>query len=102
MRRPHLQPRPSSKSSSLTDVYKRQKDDGSAPWTSDWNIGDVNQKNEYASVDSNGFVTVISAGDTTLHAFGRNGVTKVDGAYVETQKNITVVEVCLLYTSRCV
>lgn len=35
----------------------------------------------------------ISAGDTTLHAFGRNGVTKVDGAYVETQKNITVVEV---------
>ena len=69
------------------------KDDGSAPWTSDWNIGDVNQKNAYASVDSNGVVTGISAGDTTLHAFGRNGVTKVDGAYVETQKNITVVEV---------
>lgn len=67
-------------------------DDGSRPWESNWSSTSGNQQNSIASVDGNGVVSGLSAGETTLYVFGREGLTSVSGTYVEDTKEITVVE----------
>ncbi|MGN0562058.1 MAG: Ig-like domain-containing protein, partial [Candidatus Fimenecus sp.] len=67
-------------------------DAGARPWTSAWSSTSGNQENAIASVDNNGVVSGNSAGITDLYVFGREGVTKVDGSYVEAIKQIQVVE----------
>lgn len=67
-------------------------DDGGRPWESKWSSTDGNTENSFASVDSNGMVYGKSAGTTTLWLFGREGVTSVDGSFVESSKEINVVE----------
>lgn len=67
-------------------------DAGARPWTSAWSSTSGNQQNAIASVDNNGVVSGNSAGTTDLYVFGREGVTKVDGSYVEAIKQIQVVE----------
>ncbi len=67
-------------------------DDGSRPWAAEWSSTGGNQQNSIASVDGNGVVSGLSAGNTTLYVFGREGTTRVDGSFVEATKNIQVVE----------
>ncbi len=67
-------------------------DDGSRPWEDSFSISGGNQQNSVASVDNNGVVTGLAAGDTTLYAFGKKGLTSIDGAYIEDTHAITVVE----------
>lgn len=67
-------------------------DDGSRPWTADWSSTSGNQQNSVAAVDNNGVVSGVSAGETTLYVFGREGTTKLDGSFVEATKQIQVVE----------
>lgn len=67
-------------------------DDGARPWISNWNSTSGNQQNSIATVDNNGIVSGVSAGETDLYVFGREGATKVDGSYVEAIKQIQVVE----------
>lgn len=67
-------------------------DAGARPWTSAWGSTSGNQENAIASVDNNGVVSGNSAGTTDLYVFGREGVTQVDGSYVEAIKQIQVVE----------
>lgn len=67
-------------------------DDGSRPWESNWSSTSGNQQNSIASVDGSGVVSGLSAGETTLYVFGREGLTSVDGSFVEATKDITVVE----------
>lgn len=69
-----------------------QTDAGERPWTSDWSSTDGNRQNSVASVDNNGVVSGVSAGETTLYVFGREGATKVDGSFVEAAKQIQVIE----------
>lgn len=67
-------------------------DAGARPWVSAWDSTSGNQQNAIASVDNSGVVSGNSAGITDLYVFGREGVTKVDGSYVEAVKQIQVVE----------
>lgn len=67
-------------------------DDGSRPWEPDWDSTSGNQQNSVASVDNNGTVTGLAAGSTTVWYFAHEGLTSVDGSYVEATKDITVVE----------
>lgn len=67
-------------------------DDGSRPWESDWDSTSGNQQNSIASVDNNGMVTGLAAGSTTVWYFAHEGLTSIDGSYVEATKDITVVE----------
>ena len=67
-------------------------DDGSRPWEPDWNSTSGNQQNSVASVDNNGTVTGLAAGSTTVWYFAHEGLTSIDGSYVEATKDITVVE----------
>lgn len=67
-------------------------DDGSRPWESDWDSTSGNQQNSIASVDNNGMVTGLAAGSTTVWYFAHEGLTSIDGSYVEASKDITVVE----------
>ena len=67
-------------------------DDGSRPWEPDWTSTSGNQQNSVASVDNNGTVTGLAAGSTTVWYFAHEGLTSIDGSYVEATKDITVVE----------
>lgn len=67
-------------------------DDGSRPWEDSYDSTSGNQQNSIATVDNNGLVTGLSAGETTLYYFVREGLTSWDGSYAEDTKNITVVE----------
>lgn len=67
-------------------------DDGSRPWNYEFGISGGNQQNSYATVDNNGLVTGLSAGETTLYAFGKKGLTSVDGQFIEQTQKLTVVE----------
>lgn len=67
-------------------------DAGARPWAASWESTSGNQQNAIASVDNNGVVSGNSAGTTDLYVFGREGVTKLDGSYVEAVKPIQVVE----------
>lgn len=67
-------------------------DDGGRPWEASWSSTSGNTENSLASVDSNGMVYGKAAGTTDLWVFGREGLTSVDGTYVEASKQITVVE----------
>lgn len=67
-------------------------DDGSRPWEPDWDSTSGNQQNSVASVDNNGTVTGLAAGSTTVWYFAHEGLTSIDGSYVEATKDITVVE----------
>ncbi len=67
-------------------------DAGERPWESNWNSTSGNQQNSVASVDNNGVVTGLSAGETTLHVFGREGATTLTGTFAEAEKKIQVVE----------
>lgn len=67
-------------------------DAGERPWTSDWSSTKGNQQNSVASVDNNGVVTGLSAGETTLYVFGREGATTLTGSFAEAEKQIQVVE----------
>ncbi|MGN0569366.1 MAG: Ig-like domain-containing protein [Candidatus Fimenecus sp.] len=67
-------------------------DAGARPWPGSWDSTSGNQQNAFATVDNNGVVSGNSAGETDLYVFGREGVTKVDGSYVEAIKKIQVVE----------
>ena len=67
-------------------------DDGSRPWEPDWDSTSGNQQNSIASVDNNGMVTGLAAGSTTVWYFAHEGLTSIDGSYVEASKDITVVE----------
>lgn len=67
-------------------------DDGSRPWEAAWSSTSGNQQNSIASVDGNGVVSGVSAGETTLYLFGREGLTSVSGTFAEAQKQIQVVE----------
>lgn len=67
-------------------------DAGARPWVSEWSSTSGNQQNSIASVDNNGVVSGNSEGTTDLYVFGREGVTKLDGSYVEQVKKIEVVE----------
>lgn len=67
-------------------------DDGTRPWSSNWNSTSGNQQNSIASVDNNGLVSGLAAGETDLYVFGREGLTAVDGSYKEAIKHIEVVE----------
>lgn len=67
-------------------------DDGSRPWEDSYDSTSGNQQNSIATVDNNGLVTGLSAGETTLYYFVREGLTSLDGSYAEDTKNITVVE----------
>ena len=67
-------------------------DDGSRPWEPDWDSTSGNQQNSIASVDNNGMVTGLAAGSTTVWYFAHEGLTGIDGTYVEASKDITVVE----------
>lgn len=67
-------------------------DDGSRPWEDSYDSTSGNQQNSIATVDNNGLVTGLSAGETTLYYFVREGLTSVDGSYAEDTKDITVVE----------
>lgn len=67
-------------------------DAGERPWTPNWSSTSGNQQNIVATVDNNGVVSGVSAGQTTLWLFGREGLTSVDGSYVEASKEIEVVE----------
>lgn len=67
-------------------------DAGARPWPSAWDSTSGNQQNAIASVDDNGVVTGNSAGITDLYVFGREGLTKLNGSYVEAIKQIEVVE----------
>lgn len=67
-------------------------DDGTRPWSSNWNSTSGNQQNAVASVDSNGMVTGLAAGETDLYVFGHEGLTAVSGSYAEANKHIQVVE----------
>ncbi len=67
-------------------------DEGERPWEAKWSSTSGNTENSCASVDENGMVFGKSAGATTLWVFGREGVTSVDGTFVEASKDITVIE----------
>lgn len=75
-------------------------DDGSRPWVTatDDAYNDIqggNQQNSFATVDNNGTVTGLAAGDTTLYAVGKKGWDTPGihvGKVVEDTHNITVVE----------
>lgn len=67
-------------------------DAGERPWASAWSSTKGNQQNSVASVDNNGVVTGLSAGETTLYVFGREGATTVNGSFAEAEKKIQVVE----------
>lgn len=67
-------------------------DDGSRPWEYKFDISGGNQQNSYATVDNNGLVTGLSAGETTLYAFGKKGLTGIDGQFIEQTQKLTVVE----------
>ena len=68
-------------------------DDGSRPWEDSYDSTSGNQQNSIATVDNNGLVTGLSAGETTLYYFVREGLTSWGGgSYAEDTKNITVVE----------
>lgn len=67
-------------------------DAGERPWVSDWSSTKGNQQNSVASVDNNGVLTGLSAGETTLYVFGREGATKLNGSFAEAEKQIQVVE----------
>lgn len=67
-------------------------DDGSRPWEAKWSSTSGNQQNSIASVDGNGVVSGLSAGETDLYVFGREGITSPPGSYAEDIKKIQVVE----------
>lgn len=67
-------------------------DDGGRPWEAKWSSTSGNTENSLAYVDSNGMVYGKAAGTTYLWVFGREGLTSVDGTYVEASKEITVIE----------
>lgn len=67
-------------------------DEGERPWVSDWTSTSGNQQSSVATVDNNGVVTGLSAGETTLYVFGREGATKLDGSFAEASKEIQVIE----------
>lgn len=67
-------------------------DAGERPWNSSWSSTSGNQQNSVATVDSNGTVAGVSAGETTLYVFGREGLTSGGGSFAEAQKQIQVVE----------
>lgn len=67
-------------------------DDGSRPWNYEFAASGGNQQNSYATVDNNGLVTGLSAGETTLYVFGKKGVTSIDGQFIEQTQKLTVVE----------
>lgn len=67
-------------------------DDGSRPWEYKFDISGGNQQNSYATVDNDGLVTGLSAGETTLYAFGKKGLTGIDGQFIEQTQKLTVVE----------
>lgn len=67
-------------------------DAGARPWANSWDSTSGNQQNSIATVDNNGVVSGVAAGETTLYVFGREGVTKADGSYAEATKHIEVVE----------
>lgn len=65
-------------------------DEGAAPWSASNTLNSSgNMENAVASVSSDGLVTGKTAGETTLHLFGRRNYT----SHNETTKKITVVEV---------
>jgi hypothetical protein len=65
-------------------------DSGNAPWTaSNYVMSASNTANSIASVSSNGTVTGLSAGSTTLYLYGRHNFT----SHNEATKKINVVEV---------
>ena len=67
-------------------------DAGARPWAGSWDSTSGNQQNSIATVDNNGVVSGVSAGETDLYVFGREGATKIDGSWVEDIKTIQVVE----------
>ena len=76
----------------VKDVHWGVPYDGSRPWEPDWDSTSGNQQNSVASVDNNGTVTGLAAGSTTVWYFAHEGLTSIDGSYVEATKDITVVE----------
>lgn len=71
-------------------------DDGTRPWGTEYEeISGGNQQNSLASVDNNGLVTGLAAGDTTLYAVGKKGWDTPGihvGKVAEDTHAITVVE----------